>query len=134
MKKFTITLAIFATLGITSLFANPNPEKREFKNTHHEINLEVERLKGEVAIHLLSQNFTELDQVIIERSGDGIQGFTPCKVLDVKDQQIVEGNYVVAKDRFPYPASVDTYYRVKTISKEGITKTYAPIQLQALHN
>ncbi len=134
MKKFTLTFAIIAFYGLTTFALTPNPEKREFKTTHYDINLEVERTRGEVTFHFLSQNFNEFDQLIIERSGTSLEGFTPCKVIDVKDQVLIDGNYMVNKDRFPYPASVDSYYRIKTIAKDGVTKTYAPVQLQSLHN
>ncbi len=134
MKKFTITIALFAFCGLATYALAPNPEKREFKTTHYDINLELERTKGEVMFHFLSQNFNDFDQIIIERSGTSLEGFTPCKVIDMKSQELIDGSYMINKDRFPYPASVDSYYRIKTIAKDGVTKTYAPVQLQSLHN
>jgi hypothetical protein len=77
--------------------------------------------------------FADLEQVIIERSGSTMQNFTACKTIDMASQKIVDGDYIKNSDRFPLPANIDVYYRVKTVAKDGVTKTYAPVQLTALH-
>jgi len=125
-------------LGLSILFALETSaagvaEKHEFKAKTAEVNMEVERNKGEVVVHLQSNQFNQFAQVILERSGDNLQNFTACKTIDMTSQKIIDGDYIKNSDRFPLPATQGTYYRIKTISKDGITKTYAPVELTPLH-
>jgi len=135
MKKIfysTLFLSIFVS---TQSFAGAPliAEKHEFKSTSYEINFEAERVKGEVVFHFFSQNFKDFEQVIIERGGDLAVGFIGCKSINISEQKIQDGNYFQNADRYPMPASVDSWYRIKTIAKDGVTKTYPPLQIAALH-
>lgn len=133
MKKFTIILGLGLLFSFNIQAGAPTPEKHAFKSSGYDVNLDLERSKGEVIIHLQSQYFSELEQVILERSGDNMKNFTACKTIDIASQKIIDGDYLRNADRFPLPASVDCYYRIKTIAKDGVTKTYAPVMLVALH-
>lgn len=133
MKKFTITIGLGLLFSLNIFAGGPAPEKHMFKNSSYDINLDLERIKGEVIVHIQSQYLADLEQIIVERSGDNMQNFTACKTIDVASQKIIDGDYLRNSDRFPLPATADVYYRVKTVAKDGVTKTYAPVQLVALH-
>jgi hypothetical protein len=34
-------------------------------------------------------------------------------------------------DKYPLPASMDAYYRIKTVTKDGITRTYPSVALSS---
>lgn len=127
MKKVTFTLALIFTILFS--IAGPAPEKRVFKDATRDVNLELERVQGQVLFHLLSDKLGDLDQIIVERNGGN--GFVSCKIINVKDVIAMDG-YFVSADKFPLSAKVDCLYRLKTISKEGITITYPPVELSAL--
>jgi hypothetical protein len=136
MKKTFYTTFILAVLIASKSFAGAPllaAEKHEFKSTSNDINFEAERIKGEVVFHFYSQYFKEYEQVIIERGGDLNTGFIGCKAISIAEQKIQDGNYFQNADRYPLPANKDSYYRIKTIAKDGVTKTYPPIQIVALH-
>ncbi len=129
MKKIiTLFAAITLFVSVTNA-STPNPERRAFKETSKDVNFEVERGKGEVIFHFLSMNIENFEQIVIERSSAG--GFTPCKIISLSDVNVIDG-YFTSVDKFPLPAKIDCQYRLKTISKDGITKTFPPVDLQAL--
>ena len=114
----------------TKMYASTPPsEKHEFKNSDREINFELERKSGEIALYIQSAFFSTYDQIIIERMGETTGGgYAACKTIDIAKMKVT-GDYYVSADRFPLPAQTVSYYRVKTIAKDGTTKTFPPVQL-----
>jgi hypothetical protein len=41
---------------------------------------------------------------------------------------------IIKRDVYPLAASEDVYYRVKTVTKEGVTRAYPPVRLPALRD
>jgi len=41
----------------------------------------------------------------------------------------VAGNYVFRADKYPLPNNIDSYYRIKTVSKDGVTRTFPSVAL-----
>lgn len=106
-------------------------EKHQFKSTDREINFDIERKQGEVALFIQSSGFSNYEEVDIERSGNEVSGYTVCKTLEPSKIKVVDGYFATA-DNFPLPAKVNSYYRVKTIAKDGSVRVYPPTMLPAL--
>jgi hypothetical protein len=133
MRKIYITLALgFMSMVSTNMYATaPRPEKHEFKSVEREINFEIERKSGQIALYIQSAFFSTYDQILIERMGEANGGYAACKTIDVESAKI-EGDTYVTYDKFPLPAKTSSTYRVKTIAKDGTTKTFPPVQLDPL--
>ena len=121
---FALSLKIFAT--------TPPTDKHEFKSTDREINFDIERKQGEVALYFQSLVFSSYDEILIERSGSDNGSYTVCKTIEIAQAKI-NGDYYKTADKYPLPAQKDSYYRIKTISKDGSVKTFPPVLLTALN-
>jgi hypothetical protein len=126
---------IFATLlCLTGLFAAViagNPNNYSFKSTDEEVALELQRGKGEVLIHLLVKDISQYDHILIERSADSPNYFAQCKYISCADEKTDNG-YLLKVDKFPMPGSKDVFYRIKTVTKDGIARAYPAVQLAAV--
>jgi hypothetical protein len=137
MKKVIYTVSIFMMVFVLSLQISARTLKRpsdkhEFKNTEREVNFDIERKQGEVALYFQSNVFSSFDEIIVERSGSDMGNFSACKTIAITDAKIVGDQYKTT-DRFPMTAQKDTYYRIKTIAKDGTVKMFPPVLLPALH-
>ena len=132
-KAVNISILVAVILGLyINIYAGTNASaKHEFKSSDREVNFDIERGQGEVVLHLQSSAFGSLDQIIIERSSGDASGFTTIKSLDLADLKL-SNDYYRTYDKFPLPAKGDSYYRIKTVSKDGSMKTFPPVQLAAL--
>ena len=125
-------LAYLITLVSIEINAEtPVSAKHQFKSTSGDISFDTERGRSEVVLHFQSTFFKEYEQILVERSGEGSGGFNGCKVLNMAEIK-TDGNYYKTTDRFPLTAQKDSYYRIKTIAKDGVTKTFPPIKLEAI--
>jgi len=124
---------LLAVLGMTTSWAN-GPESYSFKTTDEDIVLEVQRAKTEVQLHLLIKNPSEFESISIERSPENMNSFGRCKYIALADEKLSGNGYLMKIDKYPYSACKDVYYRVNTISKTGVSRTYAPILLKAVGN
>jgi hypothetical protein len=131
MKKqlyITILMALCFGLSYNMYAVTPASEKHEFKSSEREVNFEIERKSGEIALYIQSAFLNTYDQIIIERMGEANGGYAACKTLDVAHMKLA-GDYIVTADKFPLPAQTESSYRIKTIAKDGTTKTFPPVQL-----
>lgn len=134
MKKIVYTLSIMiVALGLSSktYASTPPSDKHEFKTTDREINFDIERKSGEVELYFQSAAFKEYDEILVERcqADNGI--YSVCKTIEISQLKIA-GDYYKTSDKYPMTAQKDCYYRIKTVSKEGIMKTFPPVLLTAL--
>jgi hypothetical protein len=133
MKKIIYAL-MFCVVGVmsTNVYCSTAPsEKHEFKESYNDINFDIERKSGEVVLHFQSSLFKNYDEIIVERSSENSGGYTACKVISLSEVKL-DGDYYRTSDKFPVSAKMTTYYRIKTISKEGITKIFPPLELTPL--
>ncbi len=127
MKNIIATLAVIGTFSY-SFAANPGA-RHAFKDANAEVALEVERTQGEISLHILAQDMAQYDHIIIERSGNGGEFFSQVKYIQTEGADIEDGNYVFRADKYPLPNNMDSYYRIKTVSKDGITRTFPSVAL-----
>jgi hypothetical protein len=125
-------ILVMATGLSFKIYAASNPsEKHEFKSTDREVNFDIERKQGEVALYLQSQVFGAYQTIEVERSEGDNAGYSVCKTIELSRIK-TDGGYYATADKFPLPAKADCYYRIRTIAKDGTVKMYPPVLLAAL--
>jgi hypothetical protein len=130
MKNVITTLAAITTFSVCAFATNPGA-KHAFKDANADVALEVERNKGEVALHILAQDMTQYDHIVIERSGNGGEFFSQVKYVQTEGADIEDGNYVFRADKYPLPNNTVSYYRIKTVGKDGSTRTFPSVEVVA---
>jgi len=133
MKKIlplTIFAASFLSLIAFAIAPGEEAPNYRFKSTDDELSFDVERGTGEVKMHLLVKDMAAYHHIIIERSAETPNYFGKCKYISCADQQ-TKGGYIQEADRFPYSPAKDVYYRVKTVSNDGVERAYPAILLAA---
>jgi hypothetical protein len=139
MKFFTIALALLFTApaafangpGESSTTTTTATNPHQFNNPG-EVAIEVERGKQEVVLHILLKDMSQYDHVLIERSADNVNNFSQCKYINPATDKADATDYFKKLDRYPLPVKADCYYRIVTVSKDGITKIYPGVLLPAL--
>jgi hypothetical protein len=134
MKKSTNILAITTLMMMTfSTFANiTNHIAINYKPIiRAEVNLEVDRMGEEVMLYVYSQSLSNVDMIMVEKSKNANDGFTSCRNIKVNESFNINNRYIESSDVTPYPSNVDTYYRIVTVSKSGVTKVYPAINLNS---
>jgi hypothetical protein len=134
MKKVIYMFSFLALVSILSkkIYATTAPiEKHEFVSTDREINFEIERKQGEVALYFESKVFNQYDEIQVERSGSDNGSYSVCKTIELTQVKL-DGDYYKTTDKYPMNAQKDCYYRIKTVSKDGSMKTFPPLTLTAL--
>jgi hypothetical protein len=119
-------MSAFSTYATTA-----SVEKHEFKSTDKEINFDIERKQGEITLYFQSLVFGSYDEIIVERCASDNGIYSVCKTIEVPQVKITDGYYKTT-DKYPLSSQKDCYYRIKTVSKEGIIKTFPPVLLSAL--
>ena len=143
MKK-SILLLVTLVIALQCTFAgtgasNTQPSERSGKAwlfkplASSDVNLEVERIGGEVLLHLYSKSMRNVDMIYVERSSDPTNGFTRCKTVKVNDFLVKSKNYIEATDANPASANMDSYYRIRTVTASGETKIYPVVGLSPLY-
>jgi hypothetical protein len=131
MKKIFTTIAMLTMFAM--LFAKgPGTEIHKFAPTYRDVVLEVERGKGDVVLHVLVKDAGQYYSVTIEKSEDVLNNYSQCKYINIKTEKPTAEDYFLRNDKYPLPAQKDSYYRVITVDKEGITKVYPGVLLQGI--
>jgi hypothetical protein len=108
----------------------PASAKHEFKTTDREVNFDIERKQGEIALYFQSQVFSSYEEIVVERCGAGSTSYSVCKTIDASKIKTEDGYYMTS-DKFPLPAQTDVSYRIRTVSKDGVMKMFPPVLLAA---
>ncbi len=132
MKRILITLTVIFAVGVFAVFANgENQNSSSFKSSDEEIAIEVKRVNGEIKLHIMIKSMSKYDHVVIERSAETPDYFGKCKYISCADAKTEKGDFVHT-DRYPYAANKDVYYRVKTVTKDGVERAYPSVLLPSL--
>lgn len=132
MKKIFLTLTALVTLGFTSTFANGKEEiaAGNYYSTDEEVAMSVKRISGEVKLDIMVRDMSQYDHILVERSAENPNYFGKCKYISCADTKTENGRLSQA-DRFPYSAAKDVYYRIKTVTKDGVERAYPAVLLAA---
>ena len=133
MKKIFLTLTAALLVGFFPAFANGPAETSvySFNSTDEEVAMNVLRGTGEVKLNILVKDLAQYDHIIIERSAETPNYFGKCKYISMSDVKSENGQ-MVQLDKYPYSATKDVYYRIKTITKDGIERAYPAVLLAAI--
>lgn len=132
MKKVFLSIAAGLLIGFPSVFAKaPVENTYTFKSVDEEVALDVQRGTGDVKLHLLVKDISLYDHIIIERSAEAPSYFGKCKYISCADAKTDKG-YMLQIDKYPYSAAKDVYYRIKTVTKDGVERAYPAVLLKAL--
>ena len=133
-KKLFLSLAASLVIGFSTVFAtgyNPAENTYTFKSADEEVALDVQRGTGEVKLHILVKDMGQYDHIIIERSAETPNYFGKCRYILCADAKS-ENGYMLQIDRYPYSANKDVYYRIKTVTKDGIERAYPAVLLASI--
>lgn len=125
MKNTIATMVTLITASFSFAHSPFITTNNTYRSPDDKVAMDVQRSKGDVQLHIQLTEAAQYDQLIIERSTDALNYFASCKQLSAP--QIKSDNVQVDK----YATSKDVYYRVKTISKDGVTRAYPAILLSA---
>ncbi len=132
MKKIFVTVAVIMMVAAAFATTNPaNGKSYAFNSVDDEVAFEVERVSTEVNLDVLVKDLSQYDHIIIERSPDGGAYFGQCKYITYNDEKTDNG-YMLKTDKYPFPAVKDSYYRIKTVTKDGVTRAYPAVALKAV--
>ncbi len=92
--------------------------------------LEVYRSGNSVKVMVQMSEPAEYSYVTIERSLDDLNSFSQCKYFVPAQEKTLHGA-IVKDDVYAISSSKDMYYRIKTVSKDGVSRTYPPVRLPA---
>lgn len=92
-----------------------------------EFTMEVVRNKTQVEISLVFSDSLNFESIAIERKADFDHSFSQCKYITY--DEVTKGGRSLKKiDRYPLPAAVDVYYRLKLVA-DGSMRTFPSIKL-----
>ncbi|MCW3128002.1 MAG: hypothetical protein JWO03_3660 [Bacteroidetes bacterium] len=135
LAALTLTIQLtYAGTGVTEATPTKSNKQWLFKPVAAtDVNLEVERIGGEVVLHLYSQSMRNVDMIYVERSSDPTNGFSRCKTVKVSDFLVKSKNYIGVSDANPTSSNIDIYYRIRTVTSKGETKIYPAVDLAPLY-
>jgi len=134
MNKFIYAAFLIFFIGCSDAFAgHPAADKfnYSFKSANDEVGMVVVRGKKDVALHLLVKDMSKYDHIVIERSNEPVKFYNRCKFISCFDAT-TEKTDLTEIDNRPYDKNANVYYRVKTITKDGIERVYPPVLLPAV--
>lgn len=103
------------------------------KSADHEFAMEVSRGEKGIDIALMFSKASQYEYVMIEKSADAQNGFSQCKYIKFNDSAN-DSVVIVKRDTYPLTGSEDVFYRVKTITKEGVSRAYPAVRLPAIRD
>lgn len=92
-----------------------------------EFTMQVARDNQEVKITIHFRDASQYSHATIEKTDELKNEFRQCAYIDLKDDNAKNG--VIEKtDKYPRFFSA-SFYRLRTVTKEGIERTYPPVRL-----
>jgi hypothetical protein len=131
MKKMALLITLTIIVSCCTLHAQETALLGTFTSVDEEVGLEVHRGSGEVKLALLVKDISLYHHIIIERSAESPNYFGKCKYISCESAKPVDGKLMEA-DRYPYAATKDVYYRIKTVTKDGVERAYPAVLLAAV--
>lgn len=130
MKKKLAILTLLIVLVALMVSAQDNPTGT-YKSVDEEVGLEVQRGSGDVKLTLQVKDIKQYHHIVIERSAESPNYFGKCKYITASSAVVTDGKLMEA-DRFPYSATKNVFYRVKTVTNDGVERAYPAVLLAAV--
>lgn len=138
MKTLYLTFGLLIASVTLVLAGNPTANTNTGSNTNEhtfkrdgDVALDVERINGKVNIHIKAVDVKQYETIIIERGAGETAHFSRVKYI-VPSKDGINSDYFVKEDSYPMSAKADSYYKITTISKDGVERSYPPIQLPSV--
>ena len=133
MKKLIQLLIVSSSLGFSSAFAGPTAEDKvknnfSYNSPDDEVKFYVERNNGQITLQVIMPNIKGYDHVVFEKSSTQLDNYAEFKTVSCSDHIKYDGGAILQADK---ASKSDVYYRVKTVTSDGIARMYAPIQVPA---
>lgn len=122
---------IIASVVFSFSFPGSTAPSEDYKlsSMDGEFTMQVSREEREVKIVVEFRDATQLSQVVVEKSDDIKNEFRQCAYIDLKTD-LKKGNVAEKRDKYSRIYS-DSYYRLRTVTKEGIERAYPAVRLPA---
>jgi hypothetical protein len=135
MKKLILASVLFAMTTIPLFATGPtDTPKHEFKTKDDDVVLEAERGSGLVVLYIQIKDIKQYDHILIERSmNDDPTYFNRIKYIDLKEEKVDADGILKKEDKYPVPASKDAYYRIKTVTTDGIARAYPAVLMPSVN-
>lgn len=130
MNYVLVAIMFVAALPLLSFGQAETSSEYAFKSIDEEVAMEVERGRGEVLLHVMVKDIEQYDHIIIERSAESGSYYGKCKYISCAEAKTNNG-YMLQKDKYPFAANKDVFYRIKTVTKDGIERVYPAVLLLA---
>lgn len=126
-KAFRVLTFLF--LLVCSICSKAQTEDYKLSSSDGEFAMEVSRENKAVKVSLHFTEARKYSHLFIEKSDDLKSEFRQCAYIDLREDAKSDG-LVEKKDEYPriYSAS---YYRIRTVTTEGIERTYPAVRLPA---
>ena len=104
-------------------------EDYKLSSVDGEFTMVVSRENQEVKILLHFREASQFSYVLIEKTDEIKNEFRQCAYIDI-DEEKAKNDVIEKRDKYPrmYNAS---FYRLRTVTKEGIERTYPSVRLPA---
>lgn len=123
MRNFIFALGILSI----SLFAFKSAGE-EHAYSGPVVSYKVAKEQGVVKINLDLKQPDQLDELVVMRSENPAIYFRSIKQLNQEAiSKLTHENVLI--DKYPLPSSVVTYYKVQTVDKSGVQRSYPSVKL-----
>lgn len=124
MKNFILVTILIIS---STLFSFTLPGEESIYDGNH-VGYNVERSQGVVLINLILKDPSKFQEINILRSDKPTENYRNIKSLD--PSQVAELNIDnVIIDKYPLPGSINAYYKIQTIEKSGVQRTFPMVVL-----
>ncbi len=130
MKKILVLFNVLCLITLTFAAGSSADTENSFSSTDEEVALSVLRVNGEVKLNIQLKDITQFDHILVERSAETPNYFGKCKYISCADEKS-DNSRICEKDRYPFSAAKDVYYRIKTVTKDGVERAYPSVLLAA---
>jgi hypothetical protein len=130
-NRFNLPAFLLLTICSFMTSAQPDNPKGVYKSVDDEVSLEVQRGTGDVKLLMEIKDISQYHHIIVERSAETPNYFGKCKYISVDGLKTADGKLSEA-DKYPYSATKNVYYRIKTITTDGIERAYPAVLLPAI--
>lgn len=123
MKTLIKTILV---LSIALFSFTSSGEESFYEGTN--VNYNVVKTNGVVIISLDLKDPTSYDEIIVMRSDKPSGVFRNVKELSQEDiYKLISDNKIY--DKYPLPSSITTYYKLQTVDKTGVYRSYPCVKL-----
>jgi hypothetical protein len=129
--KQTLAVITILILILSSYMTHAQTPAGTFKSVDEEVGLEVHRGNGDVKLTVQVKDIKQYHHIVVERSAESPNYFGKCKYISCATASLADGK-LMESDRYPYAATKDVYYRIKTVTNDGIERAYPPVLLAAV--